>query len=69
MRSVSKFYHLGQGKKAGRYIGQQDVRCYRPPLGYRATAELIDSHPLTNKQFTKSEWWIFLTPDDHKRFN
>lgn len=64
MRSVKKFYPLGQGKKAGRYIGQQDVRYYRPPLGYSATAELIEYHPLTGEQFTQSEWWIFLTPED-----
>ena len=70
MRSIAKFYHLGQGKKAGRFIGQQDVRCYRPPLGYSATAELIDCHPLTQQHFAQSEWWIFLTPEDnHKRFN
>lgn len=64
MRSVAKYYHLGQGKRAGRYIGKDDVRCYRPPLGYTATAELIEVHPLTNKQLAQSEWWIFLTPKD-----
>ena len=64
MRSIAKFYHLGQGKKAGHFIGQQDVRCYRPPLGYSATAELIDCHPLTQQHFAQSEWWIFLTPND-----
>lgn len=64
MRNVAKYYHLGQGKKAGRYIGKDDVRCYRPPLGYSATAALIDSHPLTQQQFAQSEWWIFLCPED-----
>ena len=64
MRSVTKLHHLGQGKKAGHYIGQQDVRCYRPPFSYRTTAGLIDSHPLTQRKFDSSEWWIFLTPDD-----
>jgi len=38
MRNIAKFYHLGQGKKAGKYIGQQHERCYRPPLGYSAIA-------------------------------
>jgi hypothetical protein len=37
MRNIEKFYPLGQGKKVGRYIGQQDVRCYRPPSGYSAS--------------------------------
>ena len=64
MRTIEKFYHLGQGKKAGRYIGQHDVRCYRPPLDYNATAELIDCHPLTQEPFAQSEWWIFLSPVD-----
>ena len=64
MRNIAKFYPLGQGKKAGRYIGQQDVRCYRPPLGFSATAELIDSHPLTQEKFAQSEWWIFLSPEE-----
>ena len=63
MRSIKKFYPLGQGKKAGCYIDQQDVRCYRPPLDYSATAELIDSQ-LTQEQFASSEWWIFLSPED-----
>jgi hypothetical protein len=64
MRSIAKFYHLGQGKKAGRFIGQQDVRCYLPPLGYSAIAELTDCHPFTQQHFAQSEWWIFLTPND-----
>jgi hypothetical protein len=64
MRNIDKFYHLGQGVKAGRYIGEQDVRCYRPPLGYSATAELIEVHPWTKEVFSKSQWWIFLTPKD-----
>ncbi len=53
MRTIEKFYPLGQGKKAGRYIGQHDVRCYRPPLGYNATAKLSDRHPLTQEPFAQ----------------
>jgi hypothetical protein len=45
-----------------RNIGQSDVRCYQPPVGYKAVAELIDVHPITQQQFDRSEWWIFLTP-------
>jgi hypothetical protein len=43
MRNVAKFYHLGQGKKAGRFIGQQNVRCCRPPLGYDAISNAVNS--------------------------
>jgi hypothetical protein len=64
MRNVAKYYHLGQGRKAGHFIGQSDVRCYQPPVGYKAVAELIDVHPITQQQLNQSEWWIFLTPDD-----
>jgi hypothetical protein len=63
LRQIERFYPLGQGK-AGHYVGQADVRCYRPPSGYSATAELIEVHPFTNNPLAQSEWWIFLTPDD-----
>jgi len=43
MRNIAKFYLLNQGIKAGHYIGQNDVRCYQPPPGYSAVAQLIDS--------------------------
>ena len=51
MRNIDRFIQLGQGVKAGRYIGQGDVRRYQPPAGYRAAAELIDNHPLTGEAF------------------
>lgn len=62
MRTIQNFYPLDHGMKAGRYIGQHDVRCYRPPLGYNATADLIDIHPITGEQLSQSEWWLFLSP-------
>ncbi len=54
MRHIAKFYSLKQGIKAGHYIGQSDVRCYQPPPGYSATAQLIDSHSLTQQCFKQS---------------
>lgn len=65
MRTIQKFHPLDLGMKAGRYFGQQDVRCYRPPSGYNATAELIDSHPVTGERLSQSEWWVFLSPITH----
>ncbi len=67
MRAIQKFHCLDHGMKAGRYIGQQDVRCYCPPSGYNATADLIDIHPITGERLTQSEWWLLLTPttDSH----
>jgi len=59
MREAAKLHHLGQSKKAGRFIGQQDVRCYRPPLDCSATAELIDCHPLTQQHFAQSNGEYF----------
>jgi len=63
MRHIAKFYTLNQNIKAGRYIGQSDIRCYQPPPGYSAVAQLVDSHPLTQQYFKQSQWWIMLTPD------
>lgn len=62
MRAIQKFHPLDHGMKAGHYIGQQDVRCYRPPSGYNATANLVDIHPITGEPLSQSEWWLFLTP-------
>lgn len=62
MHNIDRFIHLGQGVKAGRYLGQDDVRCYNPPACYQAVAELIECHPLTDEPFGESQWWIFLTP-------
>ena len=62
MRNIDHFIQLGQGVKAGRYIGQNDVRRYQPPTGYHAMAELIEIHPLTGEAFGESQWWVLLTP-------
>ncbi len=65
MRALQKFHLLDHGMKAGRYIGQHDVRCYHPPLGFNATADLIEIHPITGEQLPQSEWWLFLSPITH----
>lgn len=62
MRAIQKFHPLDNGMKAGRYIGQHDVRCYRPPSGYNATADLVDIHPITGEPLAQSEWWVLLSP-------
>ncbi len=62
MRAIQKFHPLDHGMKAGRYIGRQDVRCYRPPSGYNATADLVDIHPMTGERLPQSEGWLFLSP-------
>lgn len=62
MRTIQKFHPLDHGMKAGRYIGLHDVRCYCPPRGYKATADLIDIHPITGERLAQSEWWLFLSP-------
>lgn len=64
MRNIAKWFTLEGGIKAGRFIGSNDVRAFRPiPDGYKCAADLIDIHPVTGKQMEKSEWWIFYTPD------
>lgn len=62
-RYVRKFFPLGDGKKAGRLVGNHDPRSYRPPRGVSAVAELIEFHPVTQRYLGESQWWIFLLPD------
>lgn len=38
--------------------GKGDVRGYRCPRGWRATADLIEHHPITGEFLGKSQWWI-----------
>jgi len=53
---------LPDGVIAFRYCGKCDIRCYKPPVGYTSTADLIDVHPKSGKRMFQSQWWIFLTP-------
>ncbi|SJM90932.1 hypothetical protein [Crenothrix polyspora] len=62
-RYVSKFFPLGDGKKAGRWVGNHDPRSYRPPRGVSAVAELVEFHPVTQRYLGESQWWMFLLPD------
>ena len=40
---------------------EQDIRTYRPTRGWSSEAHLIEIHPITGKQLSDSEWWIFET--------
>lgn len=63
MRNISKWFKIGNGEMAGKWLGKGDVRCYRPSkVGYKCNASLIDVHPVTGDNLPESEWWIFLTP-------
>lgn len=61
-KCVAKFFRVNNGIKAGRFIGDCDPRCYRPPIGYLAHAELVEYHPVTDHYLDNGQWWIFLTP-------
>jgi len=61
-KSVAKFFRLDDGTKAGRFIGDCDPRCYQPPVGYAAYAELVECHPVTGRYMGNGQWWIFLVP-------
>lgn len=41
-----------------RFSGRGDVRAYRAPKGWSASADLIENHPITGEHFGKSVWWI-----------
>lgn len=60
--NIDKWVDLGQGRKAGRYIGILPASNFRSPLGYKAEAAFIKYHPLTKEAFSKAQWWIFLIP-------
>ncbi|MDB5985660.1 MAG: hypothetical protein JWR16_713 [Nevskia sp.] len=47
--------------RARRWNGDGDVRCYIPPRGWTAVAELLDVHPITGKRLRQSMWWIVET--------
>jgi len=41
-----------------------DIRCYRPPKGWSASADVLDIHPITGKELPDGEWWIVETKDE-----
>lgn len=63
MLPVIQFISIEPHTKAGKYLAEQDIRCYQPPPSYCARAELIDTHPVTYQPLTQSEWWLFLSPN------
>ena len=42
------------------FTGDYDVRCFVPPEGYLASAELIDVHPESLEDLEQAVWFIFL---------
>ena len=52
-------YLYVSGKRWKKWTGDGDVRAYRAPKGWEATAFLCDAHPLTGKKFRSSQWWIY----------
>lgn len=63
MQDMEKMYHLGGGVFCFKWDGSGDVRGYRPPAGFEATADLVDCHPVTGEPIGFSEWWMFLQPE------
>jgi len=59
-RNVARWHQLTGDTKAGRWIGQGDIRRYTPPKGWEALADLVDIHPVTGKQMEAAEWWVFI---------
>ena len=47
--------------RARRWHGDGDVRDYRPPRGWTATADLTDIHPISGKPLPHAVWWIIET--------
>lgn len=52
-------YHYKPGAvRWRRHDGKGDVRGYRPATGWEARAEILESHPVTEKPFPKPQWWL-----------
>lgn len=47
--------------RAHRWHGDGDVRGYRPPRSWTATANLTDIHPISGKPLPHAAWWIIET--------
>lgn len=67
MKSVEKWEWVAGDTKAGRWIGEGDIRCYVPPPGWEAMADMVDRHPVTGEQMEDSEWWVFIRRTTSKR--
>lgn len=52
-------YHYTFARRWFRWTSDTDVRCHRPPKGWRASAYQLDYHPVTGKPFGSSQWWVF----------
>lgn len=51
-------YVYESGTRWRRFTGKGDVRAYRAPRGWEATAEVCEYHPVTGKKLRFSQWWI-----------
>jgi hypothetical protein len=50
-------YHNEDGTTRWRlFNGRGDVRAFRAPRGWQASADLIDAHPETGSYFGVSDW-------------
>ncbi|MEZ5661322.1 MAG: hypothetical protein R3E83_23280 [Burkholderiaceae bacterium] len=49
--------------RARRWHGEGDVRGYRPPSGWTASADLADIHPITGRALQRAVWWIIETKE------
>ena len=49
--------------RARRWHGEGDVRGYRPPSGWTASADLTDIHPITGRALSRAVWWIIETKE------
>jgi len=68
-RCAAPIYHPGTVRYR-RVICCEDVRLYRTEKGWSATADTLESHPITGEPFSDkngdpySEWWITETKDE-----
>mgnify|MGYP001125172941 FL=1 len=49
--------------RARRWRGDGDVRGYRPPSGWMASADPTDIHPITGRVLSRAVWWLIETKE------
>ena len=54
---MTYFYEIG-AMRWKRFDSDSDVRYYRPNKGWRATAQMLDYHPTTDRHLPAAQWWI-----------
>lgn len=54
-----RYHYVSDSERCRCWNGSGDVRSYQPKKGWKATADLVDIHPINGRPLRQSQWWIF----------